>query len=91
MGNRCNDFAFARIGKGIVMAKTIKELASSYAFDNTSTEAEFFLVDNAYKEAAYAILDKIEGILPKNDKSLNDAGKALVWRLRDKIKELEGI
>ena len=37
--------------------------------------------------ANYAI-DEIEKILPKEDKNLNDYGKALIWRIKDTIEQL---
>lgn len=46
----------------------------------------------AYQEfeaGAKYVLEEIEKLLPKNKRCLNDYGKALIWRLEDKIKQLK--
>lgn len=43
-----------------------------------------------FVEGATYVLNGIEKLLPKEDnKNLNDYGKALVWRIKDAIKQLK--
>lgn len=43
-----------------------------------------------FEAGANYVLDEIEMLLPKEDKNLNDYGKALVWRIKDTIEQLKG-
>ena len=44
---------------------------------------------NMFEAGANYVLDEIEKIFPKEDKNLNDYGKALVWRIKDTIEQLK--
>ena len=73
------------------MAKTIKELATSFAFDNCERDYKFFLTEEAYTAGANAVLDEIEHYLYVN----NLDGRIATDRLKllhilNKIKELKG-
>lgn len=84
------------------MANTIKELAEEYAYTNWESDdyhevaAEGLPFDaigyteKTYLAGANAVLEIIEKELPKSDKILNDYGKALLWRINERIKELKG-
>ena len=45
-------------------------------------------METAYEAGANYVLAEIEKILPKEDKNLNDYGKALIWRIKDTIEQL---
>ena len=68
--------------------KSIKEKAEEYTSDITNpvTNNAAFL---AYKTGANYVLDEIEEVLPKEDKLLNDYGKALLWIIKDTIEQLK--
>lgn len=69
------------------MAKTIKEMADCLWPDNDELSCK---QANAYMMGANAVLEEIEKELPKSDRILNDYGKALLWRINERIKELKG-
>lgn len=46
-------------------------------------------METAYEAGANYVINEIEKILPKEDKNLNDYGKALVWRIKDTIEQLK--
>ena len=41
-----------------------------------------------FEVGANYVLAEIEKILPKEDKNLNDYGKALIWRIKDTMEQL---
>lgn len=43
-----------------------------------------------FEAGANYVLEEVEKILPKDGKSLNDTGKALLWRIKDTIEQLKG-
>ena len=71
------------------MAKTIKEMAVEY-----SKKYRHIICRctgrKSYEVGATEVLKEIENMLPDNDRCLNDYGNALVWRIRERIKELNG-
>ena len=73
---------------------TIREMAIEYAPHPASKDWDEMQKQlaklSAYEAGAKAVLDEIVAMLPRTDKNLNDYGKALVWRLTEKIKELKG-
>lgn len=70
------------------MAKTIKQMAIEY-----SKKYRHIICRctgrKSYEVGANDILVEIENILPNNDRCLNDYGNALVWRIKERIKELK--
>lgn len=68
--------------------KSIKEKAeeTSFGYDEVQATA----VGYGFVLGANYAIDEIEKILLKDDKSLNDAGKALLWRINDTIEQLKG-
>jgi len=46
-------------------------------------------METAYEAGANYVLEQIMKIIPKEDVLLNDAGKALLWRLNDCIEQLK--
>ena len=68
---------------------TIKEIAEKYSDGMIILEGSEMCKD-AYIEGASAVLVEISALLPSEDNRLNDYGKALWWRLNEKIKELKG-
>ena len=47
-------------------------------------------LDKAFQAGANTVLTEVLALLPSEDNRLNDYGKALLWRLNEKIKELKG-
>ena len=76
------------------MAKTIKEMAelsaheySKHCGDVTTMEKISYV--HGYGAGANDVLEIIEKELPKSDKCLNYYGKALLWRINERIKGLK--
>jgi hypothetical protein len=72
--------------------KSIKEKAGEYADEQDLRMAYNGSCDNCrqgFIAGANYVLVVIEEILPKEDKNLNDYGKALVWRIKDIIEQLK--
>jgi hypothetical protein len=69
--------------------KSIKEKSEEYGEANltnwgvVSTERV-----EGFETGANYVTDEIEKILPKEDKNLNDYGKALMWRIKNTIEQL---
>lgn len=75
------------------MAKTIKDLIKDYLKEQDLRKAyngSCDSIEQACEYGANAVLEEIEKELPKSDKILNDYGKALLWRINERIKELKG-
>ena len=73
------------------MAKTIRDMAEEYADNREELFAdEQQYCFESYKEGANAALELIAKELPKSDRLLNNYGKALLWRINERIKELKG-
>lgn len=76
--------------------KTIKEQQTEYVLAHTEqvesyeAYAEKEEIAAAFEAGANYVLDEIERLLSKEDKNLNDYGKALVWRIKDTIEQLKG-
>ena len=66
--------------------KSIKEKADE-KYPITTGELQTY--NEKFVEGANNVLDEIEKLLPKEDKNLNDYGKALVWRIKDTIEQLK--
>lgn len=74
------------------MTKTIKELIKPYLKEQDlrmSYNGSCDSVEQACIYGANVVLEIIEKELPKSDKNLNDYGKALLWRINERIKELK--
>ena len=67
---------------------TIKEMAHDHRVMVANSD-DYYAPEDSFEAGANAVLDEIVAMLPKTDKNLNDYGKALVWRLTEKIKELK--
>jgi len=67
--------------------KSIKEKANEYVLGFHSSIQR--MCKESYIDGANYVLEEIEKLLPKEDKNLNDYGKALVWRIKDAIEQLK--
>ena len=72
--------------------KSIKEKSNEYAEEQDLRMAYNGSCDNCqqgFVAGANYVLDEIEEVLPKEDKLLNDYGKALLWVIKDTIEQLK--
>lgn len=73
--------------------KSIKEKAKEHSLEpraNAHCGYDEEDLENSYEEGANYALDILEKELPLEDnRNLNDYGKALVWRLKECIKQLK--
>ena len=81
--------------------KSIREKAEEYGYtnwqsdeyhDGASEGLDFDPIGHTQKTfeaGANYVLDEIEEVLPKEDKLLNDYGKALLWIIKDTIEQLK--
>ena len=77
--------------------KSIKKKAEEYAFIKQGIDSvgiKFIELNtnkqDGFEAGANYVLEEIEKLLPKEDnRNLNDYGKALVWRIKDAIKQLK--
>ena len=79
--------------------KSIKGKAKEYAREFVEPFVLYYTKDevrqfeaqheDSFEAGANYVFDKIEMLLPKEDKNLNDCGKALIWRIKDTIEQLK--
>ena len=76
--------------------KSIREKANEYAFIKQGIDSVGikFIEFNTNKHDGFEaggnyVLDEIERLLPKEDKNLNDYGKALIWRIKEAVEQLK--
>lgn len=74
--------------------KSIKEKAEEHSLEprpNSSVGYDEEDLEESYEAGANYVLDILEKELPLEDnRNLNDYSKALVWRLKECIKQLKG-
>lgn len=74
------------------MAKTIKELAKKFVYENCENDSQCFLTEYAYTSGANAVLEKIESHLNRvdMDNHSDDDLEDLYDTLCEMVKNLKG-